>query len=515
MSVADKYQSIFETTLDGIIVINNKGIIEDINSAGISLFDYQKIEVLGKNINMLMPEPDKSRHDGYLDNYKKTREPKIIGIGREVEGLKKDGTVFPFRLAVSEFLMNDEQFFTGIIHDLTRRKIQERIIRGYAEELEQRVEHRTLELKKEIELRETAQTALIASQKLYETIATNYPNGTISVIDGSYITIFVEGSELRHLGLNSDDLLGKSYLDNTPEKWRDLIESNIAAVFTGEERNFEYGEEQHVYRVRCVPLSKVDSEIDQVLIVENNITQEKRAEREIYAALNKEKQLNELKTNFVSMASHEFRTPLSSILSSAALIGKYTETLQQDNRLKHLVKIKNNVQNLTMILNDFLSLEKIEGGFLKYNPEPTLVEDLLQGAAEDAQELLKPNQNIKIVNNTENLEWEIDTFLMRNMLTNLLSNATKYSSSDIILSAFAQEDCLHISVSDKGIGISKEDQKKLFNRFYRASNAGQVQGTGLGLNIIKRYANIMHAKITFESELNKGSTFTIILDGKK
>ena len=105
-----KYQSIFETTLDGIIVINRVGIIEEINSAAMFLFQYQKKDVVGNNIKMLMPEPDKRRHDGYIANYHATRNPKIIGMGREVEGQKKDGSVFPFRLAVSEFKVGKTTF---------------------------------------------------------------------------------------------------------------------------------------------------------------------------------------------------------------------------------------------------------------------------------------------------------------------------------------------------------------------------------------------------------------------
>ncbi len=515
MVEADKYQSIFETTLDGIIVITDRGLIEDINSAGLALFGYEKSELIGLNISMLMPEPDGSKHDSYIHNYKTTRQPKVIGIGREVEGLKKNGEVFPFRLAISEFAVHENHFFTGIIHDLTRPKIQERIIRGYAEELEQRVEQRTEELKKEIELRETAQKALINSQKLYETIASNFPNGTISVVDRNFSIVYAEGSELRNLGVNPSVLLGKNYLDNIPVAWQVDFMKHLADVFEGHDQQFTYGEDDKMYRVRCVPLSRVINEVDQVLIVENNITSEKRAEREIYMALTKEKQLNELKTNFVSMASHEFRTPLSSILSSAALIGKYPETHQQDNRLKHLLKIKSNVQNLTMILNDFLSLEKIEGGFIKCNPESACVGDLIHSAAEEMQELLKPNQHIVVRDLTDNTAWLMDSYLVRNMLTNLISNALKYSEKDITLSAEIARNKLSISVKDQGIGISEADQKNLFSRFYRASNASHIQGTGLGLNIIKRYANIIKAQITFESELNIGSKFTIHLDEEK
>ncbi len=511
MALQNKYQSIFETTLDGIIVINANGVVEDMNSAALFLFGYQKDEVLGQNVNFLMPEPHRSKHGSYIHNYKTTRKPKIIGIGREVEGRKKNGELFPFRLAVSEFETDGEQFFTGIIHDLTQRKIHEKVIRGYAEELEERVELRTSELREEIELREMAQKALVESQLLYETIAKNFPNGAILVIDEKFNTVFAEGSELRARGPKAVDRVGKNFLENIPQEWRKMLEDTMKVVFGNEVRIVEYQDEEKSYRINCVPLTINQGEVKQVLMVKNNITQEKRAESEISEALAKAKHLNELKTSFVSMASHEFRTPLSSILSSAALVGKYTETNQQENRLGHLQKIRNNVQNLTMILNDFLSLERIEAGVMKCSPETVEIDDLLAGAAEDAGQMLKVGQTVAIENQANNAQWKVDVFLLRNVLLNLISNAIKYSDDQIILRATTDKNCLTILVIDRGIGISNEDQKKLFGRFYRASNAGNIQGTGLGLNIVKRYAKIMGAQISFESKLNEGSTFRITL----
>lgn len=515
MSLQNKYQSIFETTLDGIIVINANGVVEDMNSAALFLFGYQKNEVLGQNVHVLMPEPDRSRHGSYIHNYKTTRKPKIIGIGREVEGRKKNGELFPFRLAVSEFEADGAQFFTGIIHDLTQHKLHEKVIRGYAEELEERVELRTSELKKEIGLREMAQKALIESQVLYETIAKNFPNGAISVIDKNFDVVFVEGSELRARGLKATDSVGESFLKNIPQEWHQMLEDTMIAVFGNEVRNVEYQDGEKSYRINCVPLTIYHGEVKQALMVQNNITQEKRAESEIFDALAKARHLNELKTSFVSMASHEFRTPLSSILSSAALVGKYTETNQQGNRLRHLQKIRNNVQNLTMILNDFLSLERIEAGVVKCNPETVNIDDLLAGAAEDAGQMLKVGQTIVVENQACNAQWKVDVFLLRNVLLNLISNAIKYSDDQIILRATIDKNCFTISVIDRGIGISNKDQKKLFGRFYRASNAGHIQGTGLGLNIVKRYAKIMRAQISFESKINEGSTFRITLNEHK
>ena len=505
----DKFQSLFETAIDGVIVINERGIIEDINLAAVLLFGYTKEETIGNNISVLMAEPHHSAHDRYIKNYQNTRKAKIIGIGREVEGRKKDGSMFPFRLAVSEFISQGKTYYTGIIHDLTNEKRNEQAIKEYAEKLEQRVEERTTRLQNEIELKESAEKALIESQKLYETIAVNFPNGTITVLDKDRNIIFIEGSELKKLGFGTSNMVGRNYISLLPDEVKEVVESNITTVFAGDDTIFEFANNNQKYRARCVPLFNSSNEIDQVLLVENNVTKEKHAEEEIYNALTKEKQLNELKTKFVSMASHEFRTPLSSILTSAGLIEKYPTALQQPNRVKHIHKIKKNVHNLNMILNDFLSLEKIEGGYIKNNPEQIVLAEFLSEFVEECSSILKPNQLLKLKLNHTTKSVNIDTFLFKNMLTNLISNAVKYSSENVMLKTDQSNSKLLVSVIDKGIGISKEDQQNLFNRFYRASNAGNIQGTGLGLNIVRRYANIINAEITFESEINKGSTFTI------
>lgn len=504
-----KFQSIFETAIDGVILINARGVIEDINLSALLLFGYAKEELVGKNVSMLMDEPHRSSHDGYISNYRKTREAKIIGIGREVEGKKKDGSLFPFNLAVSEFEADGMTYYTGIVHDLTKQKENEKAITEYADRLEQRVAERTEQLEHEIELREYAQRALLESQKLYEAIAENFPNGTISVLDKNFRIVFIEGSELKKLGFGTSNLVGQNYVSLLPEEVKEIVESHIVEVLKGNEEIFEFSNQSQKYRARCVPLYNADNEVDKVLLVENNITKEKRVEEEIYNALNKEKQLNELKTKFVSMASHEFRTPLSSILTSAGLIEKYPLESQQENRVKHISKIKKNVYNLNMILNDFLSLEKIEGGIIKNNPESLNLSEFLEEIVEENSTIMKDNQSLILdLGHTQN-EVELDTFLMRNMLTNLISNAVKYSSKDVRIRTSETHEKLRVAIVDQGIGISEEDQQNLFNRFYRASNSGNIQGTGLGLNIVKRYANIMNADITFESELNKGSTFSI------
>jgi PAS domain S-box-containing protein len=515
-----RYQAIFDNSIDGIILINGRGIIADANGAVTKLFGYQNDEMIGKNISMLMPEPDHSNHDKYLENYQRTRKAKIIGIGREVRGKKKDGTTFPFRLAVSEIQMESGLMYTGIVHDLSAEKAVEEKLEEHAKALEEQVVKRTNQLNKvneklkiEVVNQERIKEALTESQKLYEAIAVNFPNGTINVLDRKFNFLFVEGAGLKDLGLGTKDLLGKCYLDIIRPEVRDLVTAELKKVMDGMSVNFEVEINRHIYRVRAVPLTKSEDEIDRILLVESNITNQKRAEEEIYRSLQKEKELNEMKSRFVSMASHEFRTPLSTILSSASLIEKYKEGSQQEQRSRHSTRIKNNVRNLTMILNDFLSLEKLEANSLQTNLQVFDLRESVMEVKEDMETVTRKGQEIVLECSEKQCLIKSDPFIIQNILNNLMSNAIKYSNEDtkILVSITHKEDGVHVSVADQGRGISEEDQLNLFNRFYRASNAGNVQGTGLGLHIIKRYVALIGAQIQFTSELGKGSVFTIIL----
>ncbi|NQZ75688.1 MAG: PAS domain-containing sensor histidine kinase [Ekhidna sp.] len=236
-----------------------------------------------------------------------------------------------------------------------------------------------------------------------------------------------------------------------------------------------------------------------------------RAKQEVLNSLEKEKQLGELKSRFVSMASHEFRTPLTTVLSSANLIAKYTETDQQASRDKHIDRIRKSVQNLTSILNDFLSIEKLESGAQSVKFEEVPVKDLIEEVAEEMSEGLKENQKIDIQG--EEVSIQSDPHILRNVLINLISNASKYSNpgDSIDIGIVAKNDLLTVSVRDYGIGIPAKEQLSLFGRFFRAGNATNIQGTGLGLNIVKKYVKLLNGYIDFESKEGKGSTFHIEL----
>jgi PAS domain S-box-containing protein len=231
---------------------------------------------------------------------------------------------------------------------------------------------------------------------------------------------------------------------------------------------------------------------------------------DLETALSKEKELSDLKTRFVSMASHEFRTPLSTILSSASLVAKYTQTDEQNKRDKHIQRIRSAVSNLTDILNEFLSIGRIEEGKIQANFSSFNIKEQVQLVCNEMQSILKPGQQIRIRHEGKQVV-NLDLSLLRNVFINLISNALKFSpeNSYIDVETDVKENQISISIRDYGIGISEDDKKHLFERFFRGKNVTNIQGTGLGLHIVSKYVELMNGQIEAQSELEKGTKFII------
>lgn len=243
----------------------------------------------------------------------------------------------------------------------------------------------------------------------------------------------------------------------------------------------------------------------------------KKVENDVRRALEKEKELNELKSRFVSMASHEFRTPLSGILTSAALIARYHQSQDEEKRVKHIKTIKTSVQNLTNILDDFLSLDKLDQGKIACRPSSFSLVELAQALVADMQELAKEGQNITYRHQGLEDPIFLDKEMLRNVLINLLSNAIKYSppETEITFGTEQKKSGIVLNIQDQGVGIPEADQKNIFETFFRANNATPIQGTGLGLNIVKRYLNLMGGTINFISQENVGTTFKVTIPLEK
>ena len=383
-------KAIIDNAIDGLITIDEYGIIESINPSACKLFKYSQEEVVGKNISMLMPQPDRTYHDGYLFRYKKTGEASIIGIGRELTGLTKTGTEFPFRLGVSEVKYSGRTIYAGFIHDLSREKEAESKLYDYATMLEDQVEERT--------------------QAIRETLAA---------------------------------------LEQTKE--------------------------------------------------------------ELNLSLEKETELGKLKSRFISIASHEFRTPLSMVQLSASLIERHALPYENENIGKHVSRIKEAVLNLTAILNDFLSLEKLNSGMIHTKSNDFNLQEMAAEITEEMQVALRGSQQIIFKHRGPGTNIKLDQNLLKNCIVILMDNAIKYSGSDSEIQFYTkinEKNCT-IRICDNGIGIPIDDQKYLFEAFFRAHNTGKISGNGLGLSILSRYTDLMKGSIDFKSKINKGTLFIL------
>lgn len=262
-------------------------------------------------------------------------------------------------------------------------------------------------------------------------------------------------------------------------------------------------------------IEELNNELEQKVATRTNqlelaMKQLEESKEELTDALSKEKELSDLKSRFVSMASHEFRTPLSTILSSASLVAKYIKEEEQDKRDKHIHRIKSAVHNLTDILNEFLSIGKIEDGKVLTHYSRFNIKEMIGTICNELQSIAKKSQKIIYEHEGEE-EIEMDSTLLKNVFINLLSNAIKFSpeTGEIRVYSKVNEKDIIFKVSDSGIGISANDQEHLFERFFRAANAINIQGTGLGLHIVGKYVELMNGQIYCESELEKGTSFII------
>ena len=382
--------ALFLYATEGILVVNEKGIIIRINPSAEKMFGYEKDELLGKTIEHLIPQRFSQMHRQHRNQYSESPHARAMGIGLELFGLRKDGSEFPVEISLSPYSTSEGKFVIAFIVDVTVRKQAEQKLKNYSSELENQVKKRTL-------------------------------------------------------------------------------------------------------------------------ILEEAIVELEKTKAELNKSLEKERELNELKSRFVSMASHEFRTPLATIQSSVSLVAKYGEKGDSEKQNRHISKIKSSINDLTDILNDFLSVSKLEEGKVESVAEKFNLEEFITSVVKEMEPLAKEGQTL-LYRHKGDTGVLLDKKLLKNILFNLVSNAIKFSpeGKQIELTSANNESAITISVKDQGIGISKEDQKHLFERFFRGHNATNIQGTGLGLNIVMKYAELMNGSINFTSEENNGTTFTLI-----
>ncbi len=371
--VARICQMLFTTAAEGLVVVDPRGAILMHNPRLNAMFGYGEGELVGRTVEVLLPDALRERHVEHRAGYHQKPVQRSMGIGMDLRGRRKDGSVFPVEISLNHFVLDGQPYVMGLVTDITLRHAAETELQRTNQELEQRVEQRTAQLRE--------------------------------------------------------------------------------------------------------------------------------AERSVREALEKERELHLLKSRFVAMASHEFRTPLSTIMSSVDLIARYTDEAGDERVDKHVTRIRGKVREMTAMLNEFLSLERIEQGEVLCQPAELDVVHLSIELMEELRALTKSGQVIDYDHEGVERNVTLDRQMLSNVITNLVTNAVKYSPEGkrIALRTRIDADRLFVTVSDQGMGIPEEDQQHLFDRFFRGSNATTIQGTGLGLNLVRRYLELMQGSIRFTS----------------
>ena len=514
----ERLSKIAETAIDAIITVDEEQIIIVANEAAEKMFGYKKEELIGKSITELMPEAKKEHHADHVKNFAKSKvESKYMNERQEAYAIRSNGDLFPIETALSKMRIDKKNYFNAIVRDISERK-----------ESEQKLKE---------------------SEKKFKDVFNSILDVFIRV-DREGKIILVSPSAFELTGYHPEELLGQKAVDfyTNPEE-RDQLVGAIAEK--GYCRNFETTMTNKSGDIRFVSLNAkvyldsnnkpagVESLLRDVtkkkLIeaklreselaftrkleqkVEERTAELKKTQEELSLALSKEKELGELKSRFVATVSHQFRTPLTVIQTNLALLAMKMNEAEGDlKRSMETVytKVKHQIQRMTELMDDILILGKINAG--RIDPQFVLVDavKLCEEIVNNYDETQQDGRKVNFVVEGEPYKILLDDNLMNQAISNLLSNAFKYSigKRDPDLLLFFDKKSLTIKVIDHGIGIPEDDLPHLFDPFYRASNVGEVSGTGLGTAIAKEYVELNKGVIKVNSKLGKGTTFHIELN---
>jgi len=492
------YKIVFDTIQEGLILTNMQGEICLVNPRTEKLFGYSKNELIGQKIEILIPSEDRNKHVKSRETYQSRPVNRQMGSGMTLYGQRKDGSNFPVEVSLNSFVDNEGQrFVSALITDIhIRKKAQDEVLR-INENLEQIVSDRTREL--------------YESKQLFESISKHFPTGAIYILNLDFKIDYADGMEFVRLNVNPLKLVNEDYVDYNNENRRKLLVllntliENGAVAATTIEKLGEY------YTVNASLLKDTSGRLSRILVVENNITQQKKTEEALQKNIEEQRRLNLLKSRFVSFASHEFRTPLTTMNSSADLIRRYLERSEPEKIQKHINRIQHSVVYMTSLLNDFLSLDKIDSGVINVNWQQISLNKLFDECLEEVSGLKNERQTVRLLSEIDIIE--SDPFILKSILINLISNGLKYSGEEGCVEACARivNDQIKLVISDNGMGIPKNELQNLFTRFFRASNAQEIKGTGLGLHIVSRHVEMLGGKVSCFSEEGKGTEFSIFL----
>ncbi|MBX3082067.1 MAG: PAS domain S-box protein [Anaerolineae bacterium] len=481
----EKFRMLMAAAPIAVVITDQHGMITLVNHQAERLFGYTQPEFVGQSIEVLIPDSARSHHVQHREAYYNAPRMRRMGAGLSLFAKRKDGTEFPVEIELSFIQSKDDLMVMSFVLDITQRE-------ETAAELEQ-------------------QRAFLRE-----------------VIDVSPSMIFVKDYNARFILVNPmvakvynttvEALIGKSDADFNPSQ------TEVASFIEADRRVIDSGETLHVeetvtdangvtrwFQTTKVPIISSDGNSKYVLGVSTDITERKKVEETLRAAVLKEKELGDLKTRFVSMASHEFRTPLATILALTDTVITYRARLSDEQIEQRLHKIQAQIWHLRDIIEDVLQLARIQARRVEFNPVLLDLDSLCRSVVDEFESKPDFEHHIQYTCDTALHEVKLDRRLMRQVISNLVSNAIKYSPQGkiVTLNMDMHDEALVLQITDEGIGIPEADLKYLFEPFHRAANVGTIPGTGLGLVITKESIELHGGTIEVTSQVDKGTTFTV------
>jgi PAS domain S-box-containing protein len=617
------FNVLLETVSEAVLIIDDKQSIVEVNGATETIFGYEKSEIKGKQLDLLLPSNYHSKHNDYFNAFLKEYKHRVMAKTRDVYGLKKSGDIIPIEVDLNPFKIYGKTYVMALVKDISKQKETEfdymlrskalesasngilitdaskpdnpiiyfnsafKELTGYSDSEILNKNCRFLQGKEKnqeeldilrkaikngdsclVTLRNYKKDGTLFWNDLYITPITN-KSGIVTNFIGiqndvtkrvraeeektHLATIFNESlneiyvfdadtlkfinvnrGALRNIGYSIEELKSMTPIDLKPNMDELFFRNNYVNKVLSKSVEYVEFETTHIRKdsttypvIVHLQLSHLNEKPVFVCIImditeQKNYTEKlektvKERTEQLQKALSNEKELNELKTKFLALVSHEFKTPLSGILTSSVLLGKYKLTKDQPKRNKHLEIIKDKVYYLNNILNDFLSIDRLESGTFNYKFSSFKSSKVINEVIYNANMLLKEGQRITYPDNIDDISLCQDERILELVLSNVIQNAVKYSGENSEISIRINQDKAHtvFEIRDQGIGIPRRDLNNIFSRYFRAENVLNMKGTGIGLNIVKTHLENLGGYITLKSIENKGTTVTLQIPNKQ
>jgi PAS domain S-box-containing protein len=475
--------SLIATANDAVITIDEGNHIVDWNNAAERIFGWKREEAIGRDLaDLIIPPAHREQHRAGLAMFLRGGPGKIFNRRVESTALRRNGEEFDAELSVWPVRTAQGFTFSSFVRDISRRKAAER--------------------------------ALSESEAKYRKVVENVNEGILVTAGGRIL--YANPRALEITGLDAATAKSHPFVEFIHAEDRERVLNNHLRRLRGEpvENHYQFRVIHQSGAVRWLEISAVLFEWQNQAATLNfltDVTERRQIEHDMREALARERELSELKSRFVAVASHEFRTPLAAILSSIELLDDYGARLPDDERREIVGQVKSAVARMNKMVDQVLITSRIESGKFAFEPRPRSIPDLMVQVAAEMDQAHEQSSRISVRCDGVDKPRLVDTKLLSHILVNLLGNALKYSPPDtaVTCTASVDGDRLRFSVSDKGIGIPPADLPRLFESFHRGTNVGNIQGTGIGLHIVKECVQLHRGTIEVESVVGQGATFHV------